>query len=216
MNDKKIEKRFENVGKSKTFQNILKAYSLNKKSVLDIGSSYGEFLAHFGKGSVGLTISKEESDYGKERGLDNRYGNIEDENVPVNQKFDAIFANNIFEHLYSPHSFLIKVKKFLKDDGVLILGVPAVPKIVFLWKFSKFRGSLAHSHINFFTRQTLQKTVERGGWFVLENRSFHSKNSILDWLLNLIAPHFYVVARPDMNFSYHEKRQNELKGYKSI
>jgi len=76
--DTQIEKRFESVSRSKVFNNILDLFDLKNKSVLDIGCTYGEFLVHFGKGSVGLTIMQEEVDYGKFKGLDIRNINIEE------------------------------------------------------------------------------------------------------------------------------------------
>ncbi len=214
--DPKIEIRFKNTDKSKTFRNIVNTLDLDKKSVLDIGCSFGEFLTHFGKNSVGVTITKDEVEYGKKKGLDIRYGNIESDDFVLNEKFDAIFANNLFEHLYSPHNFLCKIKKYLKPNGILILGVPCIPKIVSLWHINKFRGSLAGAHINFFTRDTLIKTVERGGYNPITTRGFHFANKIIDNLLDSIYPHFYVVATPDSNFKYSEKRMKELVGYIDI
>lgn len=210
--DKDIELRFNNIAKSKTFQNLCSSLGLKERAVFDIGCSYGEFLCHFGEGSMGLTIAPDEAEYGKKVSLDIRVGNIE-EGFPISEKFEVIFANNLFEHLYSPHGFLIKLKDFTSTDGVLVLGVPCVPKIVTLMSLSKFRGALAVSHINFFTRQTLKKTVERGGWKVHAVRSFHFKNRFLDSLANFVSPHFYVIATMDPSFEYHEKRKKELAGY---
>ena len=214
--DTKIEKRFENTSKSKTFNNIVRIFDLDKKSVLDIGCSFGEFVARFGKGSTGITITKDEVEYGIKRGLDIRYGNIESDNFVLEEKYDAIFANNLFEHLYSPHNFLYKIKKYLKPNGILILGVPCIPKIVSLLHTNKFRGSLAVAHINFFTHDTLIKTVERGGWKPITTRGFHFANKFIDHLLDPIYPHFYVVATPDPDFKYSEKRMKELVGYIDI
>lgn len=216
MINEKIEQRFVDVSASKTFSNIVSQFKLDKKSVLDIGCSYGEFLVHFGPGSVGVTVTQEEVDYGNCRGLDIRFGNIESEEFVLEEQFDFIFANNIFEHLYSPHHFLVSIKKYLKPDGVLILGVPCVPKIVSLMHIPKFHGSLAVAHINFFTRATLVYTVLRGGWKVLSVRGFHFKNPLIDHTLDLIYPHFYVAALPDPDFRYHEKRMKELAGYNIV
>ena len=212
----KIEERFQNTGKSKTFRNIISLLSLDTKKVLDIGCSYGEFLTHFGPGSVGVTVTNDEAVYGREKGLDIRYGNIESEDFILNEKFDVIFANNIFEHLYSPHDFLCKIKKYLEPEGVLILGVPCIPKIVSLLRLTKFRGSLAGAHINFFTRDTLIKTVERAGYKLTTTRGFHFKNKFIDHLLDPIYPHFYVIATPKSDFKYTEKRMKELAGYSNV
>jgi 2-polyprenyl-3-methyl-5-hydroxy-6-metoxy-1,4-benzoquinol methylase len=211
--NEKVEKRFKNVGKSKTFKNIVQTFSLNKKTVLDIGCSYGEFLVHFGKGSVGFTITPEEKDVGQACGLDVRLINIEETDGGLEKKFDAIFANNILEHMQSPHNFLLKIKNFLKPEGTLILGVPCIPKITWLMNFKKFRGSLASLHINFFNRDTLIKTAEFAGWMVHETRGFRLRNHFLDVLLNPIYPHFYIVAQVNKNFTYAPKRLKELEGY---
>lgn len=211
--DPAIERRFENVSRSKTFRNIVTTHALNTKSVLDIGCSHGEFLAHFGKGSVGVTIIEDEVTYGREKGLDIRLGNIEDESFSLPETFDVVFANNIFEHLYAPHTFLREVGTYLKPGGILILGVPCIPKIVWLSRFRKFRGAFARAHINFFTRETLLHTMRHGGWQVQEIRGFRLRHPWLDWLLNPIYPHFYAVAVPDPAFSYGAKRMKELAGY---
>ena len=213
--DKK-EKLFYGPVQSKTFQNIVKTFDLNNKSTLDIGCSFGHFLVHFGENSVGVTIDKEEAEYGKQKGLDVRYGNIESADFVLDEKFEVIFANNLIEHLYSPHHFLCKIKKYLKPGGLLILGVPCVPKIVSLSRLHKFHGSLAVAHINFFTSRTLAKTVERAGWEIMTVRGFHFANQFIDKLLNPIYPHFYVVASPIADFQYPGKRMKELAGYDKL
>ncbi len=214
-NEQKIGKRFEAVSASRTFRNIRMRFGLERVAVLDLGCSYGEFLAHFGPESVGVTVSPEEASYAKERGLAVVLGNVEDDTfaASLGKKFDIIFANNLFEHLYSPHAFLIRSKELLDEEGRLILGVPCVPKFAFLMRFAKFRGSLASQHINFFTRETLRLTVERAGWIVEDVRGFHFASPFIDHLFDFIYPHFYVIAHPDLAFEYSKKRQKELEGY---
>lgn len=214
--DPAIERRFTNVSHSKTFRNIVTLYNLDQKSVLDVGCSYGEFLAHFGPGSVGLTIIEDEVVYGKMKGLDIRQGNIEDSSLELPQTFDVIFANNIFEHLYAPHTFLREIGKYLAPGGTLILGVPCIPKIVWLSRFKKFHGAFATAHINFFTRETLYHTMVHGGWIVEALRGFRFRQPFIDWLLNPIYPHFYGVAKEDPAFAYGTKRMKELAGYSHI
>ena len=80
-------------------------------------------------------------------------------------------------------------------------------------KLKKFRGSLASPHINFFTKATLVKTVERSGWQINMVRGFHFKVKVIDILLNLVYPHFYIIASLDSDFEYKEKRLKELEGY---
>lgn len=214
MNDtqKVITNRFISTSRSGSFNNLIREFDLSNKKVLDIGCSNGEYLCKFGKGSVGLTVNQEEVDYGNSVGLDIRIGNLEEE-YDINEEFDIIFANNIFEHLYSPHHFLQKIKSKLSPDGILILGVPCVPILSFLLNFRRFKGALASAHINFFNKVTLQKTVEFAGWKVLDSRSFYLGNRFLSSLLSPISPHFYVIAKVDRGFKYDVKRLKELAGY---
>ena len=212
----KNEKRFENVSKSKTFNNIVRAYDLDKKSVLDIGCTFGEFTARFGPGSTGITITPSEAAYGQEKGLDIRCGNIESDTFDLDKTYDVIFANNLFEHLCSTHNFLRKLRTYLTHGGILILGVPVIPTIVPLLRFKKFQGSLSDAHINFFTRFTLIKTVEAGGWTPSVTRGFHFAHPLVDHLFDAVYPHFYVIATPNPNFTYSPKRMRELVGYLDI
>lgn len=209
MNTKEL---FSKIDNSTTFRNICELFRLKEKKVLDIGCGHGHYLKHFGKGSVGITTAKDEVEFGKQNSLNIIFGNAEylEESLDGIQ-FDAFWANNLFEHLLSPHSFLMKLKKIAHTDSVLVLGVPVVPKIVSLIKLKWFRGVLASNHINFFTADTLRLTVERAGFKVLYTRPFIFKSVFLDSLLRPFAPHIYVVAKNDMEFKYMPKKVGEWK-----
>ncbi len=203
---------FSKIGRSTTFSNICDLFDLRTKSVLDIGCGHGHYLTHFGTGSVGITTSNEEVEFGKQNNLNIVFGNAEYlEEAISDKKFDAFWANNLFEHLLSPHAFLMKLKRIAHKDSTLVLGVPVVPKIVSLIKLKWFRGVLASNHINFFTANTLQLTAERAGFKVLFARPFIFKNIFLDSLLKPFAPHIYVVAKNDIDFKYMPKKIGEWK-----
>jgi len=206
------ERRFAPVKSSRTFNRILDTYGLRTKKVLDMGCGYGEYLVCFGKGSVGITSTLAEVEYGKTHGISTIRGNVEllDE-LDIKERFDAAWANNLFEHLVGPHAFLIHLKTHMREDAVLVLGVPVVPRIASLMRLTKFRGALAAAHVNFFTRETLRLTVERAGWKVDVVRPFFFSNTFLDFLASFFAPHLYVVARNDTGFRYHEKKLKEWK-----
>jgi len=197
----------------RTFTNLVRQFQLDTKAVLDIGCSEGEHLAHFGEGSVGVTIIPEHVAQAQAAGMSVVQGNIEDSNFSLPQKFDVVWANNLFEHMNAPHLFLMKAREFLKPEGILILGVPVVPQLSFLTRFKKFRGACAASHVNFFTRKTLVETLRAGGWTIQEARLFYFKNSVLDAMIDFVAPHIYVIAQPTPDFTYANKRLRSLKGY---
>ncbi len=206
-----VDEKFELVNNSKTFLRILKIFQLKEKKVLDIGCSYGEHLVHFGNESIGITTTREEVEYGKNKKLKIIQGNAEQIDALNLGSFQVIWANCLFEHILSPHSFLIKLKIVSQHDTLLILGVPVIPRIVSLLRLNKFRGALAVSHINFFTKESLKLTVERAGWQVVDIRSFFFSNHILDLFLSCLAPHLYVIASNDEGFKYTAKKMKEWK-----
>lgn len=204
---------FARVRRSRVFANIIRAFSLDTKAVLDVGCSEGHHLACFGSGSAGLTIIAEHVEAARARGLTVLLRNVEDPHFSLPDTYDAVWANNLFEHLVAPHTFLITMKQALRPGGTMVLGVPVIPFFSFLTRFKKFRGAYAVSHVNFFTRKTLIETVRAAGWTVHEARLFYMKNRLLDRIFNLIAPHIYVVATPDPSFAYAHKRLRSLEGY---
>lgn len=203
---------FTRVEHSRTFRNICKIFNLRECSVFDIGCGHGQYLRNFGEGSLGITTVQEEVDFGRANNLPIILGNAEDISLDLNKKFDAIWANNLYEHLLSPHAFLMNLKKISDEETKIILGVPVVPKIVSLMNLNRWRGALASNHVNFFTHTTLRLTVESAGWQTLCIRPFIFKNHFLDVLLRPIVPHVYVVARNNANFKYPPKKLGEWIG----
>lgn len=208
-----IEQRFEKVAHSRTFSTLLDIFQLRNKKILDLGCGYGEYLTLFGKGSVGITTTQEEVSYGDKHDLKIVLGNVEEiSELDIGNEFEAIWGNNLFEHLLSPHAFLMHLKTVSTNKTLLILGVPVIPKVVFLIRSKYFRGALASNHINFFTQTTLRLAVERAGWSVLCTRPFIFRNKWLDFMVRPFAPHMYIVARNDDSFVYPQKKLKEWKG----
>ncbi len=207
---------FEKVKKSRIFNHIIDRYQLDTKKVLDVGCSEGHHLACFGPGSVGVTLIEEHIAAGRARGLTIQAKDVEGAEFSMDETFDVVWANNFFEHMNAPHTFLRKMTRCLNEDGTLILGVPVIPWFTFLGRFRKFRGAYAGSHVNFFYRKTLIETVRYAGYDIVEARLFFMKHPTLDWLFNFIAPHMYVVARPKKDFAYGEKRLKSLRGYEDF
>jgi len=205
-----VDKRFAPVNSSRTFRHILDILKLRDKKVLDLGCGFGEHLVMFGKDSLGVTSTAEEVAYGEARNIRIIKGNVElIEELRLDEHFEGMWANNLFEHLLSPHSFLVSLKLVAQKDTMLVLGVPMVPRVASLMKLNKFRGALAVAHINFFTRETLRLTVQRAGWRVADIRPFVFSNVYLDRLFSFFAPHLYVVAYNEAGFVYPDKKIKE-------
>lgn len=207
-----IEQRYVNAARSRAFVNISDFFDFRNKKMLDIGCSYGEYLALMGQGSCGVTISSTEGQFIHEKGMSAIIGDIQERDIIARVKaggpYDVIWANNLFEHLECPHIFL-RALWSLAGDATLILGVPVLPRPTCLTGLAKFRGALAAPHINFFTKATLIETVKRAGWDVMATRPFIFRNPVLDALVSPSAPHQYIVAKAIKDFVYNEKRLKE-------
>lgn len=208
------EERYQKLVKNPTFARLLERFSLGNKKVLDIGSGWGEYLNLFGEGSLGITGQETEVSFCKEKGLKSIVCNAEYLDLYIQERFDVIWANNFLEHILSPHQFLIRSKKVLTEEGIVIVGVPVVPRIVSLMRVRKFSGALADAHISFFTKKTIELTLQYAGYCVIESRPFIFRNKILDQLASLIAPHIYVVSKIDHKFGYSNKKIAEWSNFK--
>jgi len=191
----------------------LKKYNLNNKKVLDIGSAWGEFLIHFGNGSKGVEVLPESVKFSRALGLDVSEYNFEDEWHEKSENFDAIWCSNVLEHIVAPHLLLRRFHGALKSGGLIFIRVPTIPSNWFYLKLNKlllgFLGYEAVQHINAFTRRTVEFTVERAGFKIIESNIFLPENRILNKFFNPIlkdAASFITVVGRKVYFDYHQKR----------
>jgi SAM-dependent methyltransferase len=95
--------------------------------LLDVGAATGEFITEARKSgieSVGIEPSKSACQRAKNKyGIDMIQGNFLD--VDFGSKtFDVVHMNHVFEHFSEPERCLEKVRRVLKDDGLLVMEVP--------------------------------------------------------------------------------------------
>ncbi len=191
----------------------LKKYGLNNKKVLDVGSAWGEFLIHFGVGSKGVEVNNEEAWFSRAIGLNVEHYNIEDEWREAENSFDAVWFSNVLEHMIAPHAVLRNFHKTLKPGGLLFVRVPTIPSNRLLITLNKlllgFLSYKAEQHVNAFTRRTLEFTIERAGFEILESNVFVPPIGWLNFLLNPFLKDtlsFVTVVARKVEFSYSEKR----------
>jgi SAM-dependent methyltransferase len=157
---------------------------------IDIGAGIGHYLKFMSESSFGLDLNelKENKIYS---------WNFNDE--PRNEDLsvaDVLWCSNFLEHVLHPHEFLIKIKKLLKPDGLLIVAVPNTT----LFNKGPYSGTLQGDHVNFYNNATLKLTIEFAGYEILYGGS--SSFSRFGTLLAKIGPTLMVVARPKSNFQY--------------
>lgn len=121
------------VGRREIIKTLISKISPLKNShILEIGCGTGgniEILSHFGE-VVGLDNSPEAIKFCQERGFRNcLLGEAENINFPE-KSFDLIMALDLLEHIEDEQKMLKETRRVLKDDGRLLIMVPAYQ---FLW-----------------------------------------------------------------------------------
>jgi 2-polyprenyl-3-methyl-5-hydroxy-6-metoxy-1,4-benzoquinol methylase len=110
--------------------------------------------------------------------------------------FDAIYFNDVLEHLFDPYSLLGKLKSKLSPNGVIISSIPNMRyhnEIYNLlikkdWKYEQ-HGIMDFTHMLFFTQKSIRKMYEDAGSFMKINEGINRTKSIRPYLFNI--PFFF-------------------------
>jgi ubiquinone/menaquinone biosynthesis C-methylase UbiE len=71
----------------------------------------------------------------------------EAENIPFPDKsFDVVYSSHVIEHVYSEVKALAEMKRVLKDDGILIIGMPTATMAI----IATFSSFLFTTHISLY------------------------------------------------------------------
>jgi 2-polyprenyl-3-methyl-5-hydroxy-6-metoxy-1,4-benzoquinol methylase len=100
-------------------------------------------------------------------------GDIESINLPWNIMFDYIILADVLEHLFDPKSVLIKLKDYLKSEGILLSTIPNIAyyanRLMLLkgdWKYEK-TGSLDYGHLKKKKKNRALLLFEKTGYNVI-------------------------------------------------
>ena len=142
--------------RQRNFKKIIKIIkSLNKSQnfkILEIGSGNGFFVEECKKLSINITGS--EADEKQYQLLKLKYDNTLKLNLPLKDmekkfdKYDYIIFNDVFEHLEDLDLVIEQLKKFIKDNGQIIINLPSSDGLIF--KFSNILNKLGFK--NFYNR----------------------------------------------------------------
>jgi len=182
--------------------NLIDKKSQNLK-VLEIGAAYGETLFYLKQNGiasevVGVDIFEDAKNKQNYKPLDQFiFGDIEKIDLPEYfQHFDLILLADVLEHLFEPKSVLETLKKYLKEDGKIIISMPniryysALYKIVFKGDFKyEESGIFDYTHVRFYCRKNIQELLETAGYKVLKQESsiINYQGKSIAKLINLIT-----------------------------
>ncbi len=162
--------------------NLLKKY-IDVKTIapaLEIGAAYGAYLLTLNNEGIkahGIEPSRKMAEWANtEKNLD-VIANIY-ESVPERPGyFGSIHLFHVLEHVLEPHSTLERIRRELREDGVLYLAVPTInaPQLAMVYKMI---------HPTVFVPETLQKMLEVVGFKII--------------LLEEKGHNIHVIARPSI------------------
>ena len=81
----------------------------------------------------------------------------------IENKFDAIVAQNVFAHGPNPLGFLMAAKRVMHDDSLLFIQTSQANMI----QNNEF-DTIYHEHISFFNSQSMKKLCERAGLHLVD------------------------------------------------
>ena len=154
--------------RKKQFLEFAEKFGLRETNVIEIGCGKGEYLSlikESGMNAFGLEFGEESVFECLRRGMQVQQGFVDELSMPLyGAPFQAFFILNFLEHLPDPNKTLSGIRKNLSEDAVGLVEVPNFDMIVKKKLFSEFIGD----HLFYFTKETLNSTLARAGFEILE------------------------------------------------
>jgi novobiocin biosynthesis protein NovU/D-mycarose 3-C-methyltransferase len=137
--------------------------------VVEFGCNDGVLLApleKLGVTAVGVDISKNITDLAREKGLKAIAGYFSSDSAAMIAseygQADVVTGSNAFAHNDNPVAILEGAKRVLKPSGVLCLEVMYAGDLLELLQWD----TLYHEHLTFYSLDTLQKLLNRHGFYI--------------------------------------------------
>ncbi len=113
--------------KAKIYRNFILYPKLCKYlsgKTLDLGCGLGDFVK-FRTNTIGLDVNPNNVDYCNSLGLNVRL--MGEDVIPFGpNEIDSINFDNVLEHIENPDPLIHEIKRVLKPNGTLLVGVPGI------------------------------------------------------------------------------------------
>ncbi len=141
-----------------------------KKSgrLLDIGAGRGMLVnvaSEKGFEAKGIEINKNDSEYARKI----LKANVTTEDVfkaNMDEKYDVIVMNHVLEHIENPIDLLKRAKFLLKEDGIILIGLPNVASAWRVIQGESWYPYQHTQHIWHFSPKTLKHALIKAGFKV--------------------------------------------------
>jgi hypothetical protein len=120
------------------------------------------------------------------------------------------------EHIDDVDGILKHIHQLLSENGLLVIQVPQIDSFI-AKRTGKKWSMLSHTHINYFSRSTMKKTLEKNGYEVLDFRSSIELKLLLMYVLYPILRKFKGDKKEDITSNerqtYFNKVTNQPKWF---
>lgn len=159
------------------YRGILKRKKTGK--ILDVGCGLGLFLSKFsdlGWDVFGTEVSPDVAKFAKEKfGTKVFLGDLT--KINFKQRFDVIVFSSVFEHLYWPNQTLQKVKKLLKENGLLVITLPNIESLGHMLFQNDWHTLDPGRHIYQYSPGTISELLSKHGFGVEDiNHNYFTHN----------------------------------------
>jgi 2-polyprenyl-3-methyl-5-hydroxy-6-metoxy-1,4-benzoquinol methylase len=179
------EQKWRKITAHERFDELQKITSLQSGSLLEIGSSTGEFLlvAKSGFQTSGIEADFHSCAVAQSRQLNCFNGSLFEANFPE-ENFNCIALYHVIEHVPSPSKLLAEIHRILQPNGWLIIETPNIANIWYKILGSRWRQFIP-DHLFFFTPKTLTKSLTENGFEIIKLNSAGKAMSVRLFLSRL-------------------------------
>tara|TARA_B110000444_G_scaffold90697_1_gene85708 strand:+ start:49591 stop:50532 length:942 start_codon:yes stop_codon:yes gene_type:complete len=167
----------------------IKSLLTRNDNVLDVGCSTGHLLSSIRNSAnniAGSELNHKEIDFCK------NVLSLDVSSKPLDERFeekyfDVITLNFVLEHIGEPISFLKNLKRFLKDDGKIIIVVPNIhDPLLSLYNIDEFKKFyFCIEHLFYYSEKTLNDVMRKAGFKTeIECIQEYPISNHLNWIYN--------------------------------
>jgi len=163
------------------FKGYIIPYKEQNNKILDFGcdtGTYLSFLKTLGWDTYGCELNSHNASIALSRGHNVFTGFLQEANYPA-EFFDVIRLEQVFEHIGNPKELLNEMNRILKQNGLLIIGVPNGEAFT-LKLFRRFwRYLLPPHHFYLYTLKSISILLRQNGFDIYRVKTKSSFMTIL-------------------------------------
>ncbi len=171
---------------------LIREFAKDRGRLLDIGCGPGLFLEtarERGWETLGLEFNQWCLDHLAENGQECLEVPLGESGLPDNH-CGCVTMWDVLEHIADPGAVIDDTRRVLAPEGILLIQVPNIEALVNRILHEKAGTFGGHSHVNFFSRDTLSRLLTDRGFEILEAETLLTEIGTINNHLSFQDPYF--------------------------